>query len=406
MRRRRAIYVLALAWFLARCSGTGGGGGTPTEPNSPTLVLTTEATILFVGATTTLNATARQGDGRPLAGAPIDVSTTVGLLSASRVTTDSQGRASFILRGTEPGIAVVSAHLADAPTAQVTIQIGQGSSILVLPTSSTIDTNGETTISIRVARRDGAPTPAGTVIDVTTTLGQLSDAHPRTNSTGVATTRLRGNGASGTATVRAMLAGQADSGQAEVRIGGGERLTLNADPPVISPQGSARITALLTNLAGAPVGAGIAVHLSTDLGRLDATDLSTDASGAAATTFRADGATGVAAIGASASGVSASTAVTLDGGAHLTVRANPPSLTPNGSTTISVLATLVDGSPLPAGSRLRLATNLGRLDSSELVTDSAGTAATTLRAQGIRGTAHVTVTAEAGGSGSVNVPIR
>jgi hypothetical protein len=203
-----------------------------------------------------------------------------------------------------------------------------------------------------------------------------------------------------------MLAGQADSGQAEVRIGGGERLTLNADPPVISPQGTARITALLTNLAGAPVGAGIAVHLSTDLGRLDATDLSTDASGAAATTFRADGATGVAAIGASASGVSASTAVTLDGGAHLTVRANPPGLTPNGSTTISVLATLVDGSPLPAGSRLRLATNLGRLDSSELVTDSAGTAATTLRAQGIRGTAHVTVTAEAGGSGSVNVPIR
>jgi hypothetical protein len=405
MRRRSALLVLALAWCLAGCSGTGGGGGTPTEPNSPTLALTTEATTLFVGATTTLNATARQ-DGGPLAGAPIDVSTTVGLLSASRVTTDSQGRASFILRATEPGVAVVSAHLADAPTAQVTIQIGQGSSILVLPASSTIESNGETTVSIRVARRDGAPTPTGTVLDVTTSLGQLSDPHPRTNSTGVATTRLRGNGASGTATIRAVLAGQADSGQAEVRIGGGERLTLSADPPVISPQGTARITALLTNLAGAPVGAGVAVRLSTDLGRLDATDLSTDASGAASTTFRAGGATGVAAIGASASGVSASTAVTLDGGAHLTVRANPPSLAPNGSTTISVLATFVDGSPLPAGSRLHLATNLGRLDSTELVTDSAGAAATTLRGQGIRGTAHVTVTADGGGSGSVNVPIR
>jgi hypothetical protein len=405
MRRRSALLVLALAWCLAGCSGTGGGGGTPTEPNSPTLALTTEATTLFVGATTTLNATARQ-DGGPLAGAPIDVSTTVGLLSASRVTTDSQGRASFILRATEPGVAVVSAHLADAPTAQVTIQIGQGSSILVLPASSTIESNGETTVSIRVARRDGAPTPTGTVLDVTTSLGQLSDPHPRTLSTGVATTRLRGNGASGTATIRAVLAGQADSGQAEVRIGGGERLTLSADPPVISPQGTARITALLTNLAGAPVGAGVAVRLSTDLGRLDATDLSTDASGAASTTFRAGGATGVAAIGASASGVSASTAVTLDGGAHLTVRANPPSLAPNGSTTISVLATFVDGSPLPAGSRLHLATNLGRLDSTELVTDSAGAAATTLRGQGIRGTAHVTVTADGGGSGSVNVPIR
>jgi hypothetical protein len=404
---RRVVLALAVLALFTGCNGSGNGGGSPTEPGDPTIVLSAQATVLFVGATTTLDATARQADGRPMTGAAIDVSTTVGLLSAARLTTDSQGRATVVLRGTEPGVAVVTARLAGALPAQVTIQIGQGSAILVLPAASTIDGNGETAISIRVARRDGSPTPAGTALDVSTTLGQLAETRPRTDANGVASTRLRGNGASGVAIVRAYLSGQPDFGQAEVRIGGGQRLVLHADPTVVSPQGTARVTALLTSLSGASAGAGIAVRLSTDLGRLDATDLVTDASGAVSTTFRAGGATGVAALGATANGVSAAAAITIDGRARLAVRASPPSIAPNGAAALSILATLVDGSPLPAGSRIRLVTSLGRLDAGDLVTDAAGSAATTLRGEGIRGTAHVVATADGyPGSGAVDVPIR
>jgi adhesin/invasin len=404
---RRALAPLALALLFARCSGSGGGGGTPTEPGGPTLSLTAQSTVLFLGATTTLDALARQGDGRPLAGATVTFSSTLGLLSAASAQTDAQGRASVQMRGTEPGVAVVTARLGDALPAQVSVQVGQGSAILVLPESSTIAADGETSISIRVARRDGAPTPAGTVVEVTTSLGAIADPRPRTDSNGVARTALRGNGASGTATVRAVLAGQADAGQAEVRIGGGDRIRLGATPPVIAPQGTSRITALVTDAAGAPAGAGTVVHLTTDLGRLDATDLATDASGAAATTFRASGATGVAAISAEARGVSAVLAVTIDGSARLRLRANPPSLAPTGSTTISVVASFVDGAPLPAGSRIRLSASLGRLDASDLATDSSGAAATVLRGDGARGTARVIATAEEfGGSGTVDVPIR
>ncbi len=342
MIRRRALAVPALALLFSGCSGSG-GGGSPTDPAGPTLSLAAQSTVLFLGATTTLDAAARQGDGRPLSGATIDFTSTLGLLSAPSATTDAQGRAAVQLRGTAAGVALVTARLADAAPAQVTIQIGQGSALLVLPVSSTIAADGETAISIRVARRDGAPTPAGTALEVTTTLGTISDPRPRTDSLGVAQTALRGSGTSGTATVRATVAGQADAGQAEVRIGGGDRIRLSADPEVISPQGTSRLTALVTNAAGAPVSAGTAVHLTTDLGRLDATDLSTDASGAASTTFRASGATGVAAISAGANGVSAALAVTIDGGARLRLRANPPSMSPTGSTTISLVAAFVDG---------------------------------------------------------------
>ncbi len=406
MTSRRAGFALALLLVWAACGGDGGGGG-PTDPGDvPTLTLTAGATDLFVGATTQILATARQANGQAAAGVLVDFSTTLGLLSASTVAADSQGRASTTLRATAAGTAVVTARFAGAAAAQLTIQMGQGSAIAVLPSASTVPPDGQTQVTIRVARRDGAATPTGTQINVTTTLGTLSDGRPRTDPTGVARTTLRGDGRSGTATLRAEIPGEG-SGEATVQFGSGRRMVINADPRTITPQGSSFLTALLSEASGASVGAGIAVRFSTSLGRLDATDVFTDSSGSASTTLRPSGATGQATIRATAEGVEGNTVVIVDGGARIRLRANPTTIAPGGSTQISVLATDADDTPLPTGTRIDLTTTIGRLDTLILTLDSTGAASTTLRGDGGRGTARVTATA-AGftGTGTVEVTIR
>lgn len=400
----RRLSTLALALLLAACSGD--GGGTPTDPGgSPSLTLTADATQLFLGASTQLTALARQG-GAPLAGASVEFSTTLGLLGSPTATTDGQGRASTLLRATETGTAVVTARLSGALAAQITIQMGQGSVVVVLPASSTLALDGETAISVRVARRDGSPTPSGTTLEMSTTLGTLSETRPRTDATGVARTVLRADGRSGRATVRALLPGTQDAGQAEVQIGAADRLRVTAEPAIISPHGSSRITALLSQSSGAPI-AGVTVRFASDLGRLDATEALTDASGAASTTLRPGGATGLAAVRATASEVSAAVAVQVDGGARLRLRANPPAISPSGATTLSVVASFVDGAPLPTGTALDLTTTLGRLDAGRLTTAADGTASTTLRGDGRPGTARVSATAAGySGAGTIEVTIR
>jgi adhesin/invasin len=406
MTSRCAARALAISLLLASCSGDGGGGG-PTDPGgSPTLTLTAGATELFVGATTQLLATARQANGQAAAGVAVDFSTTIGLLSATSVATDSQGRASTTLRATSAGTAVVTARMAGAAAAQLTIQMGQGSAIAVLPGASTVPPDGQTPVVIRVARRDGSPTPTGTQINLTTTLGALSDNRPRTDPTGVARTTLRGDGRTGTATLRAELPGEG-AGEATVQFGSGRRMVISADPRTIAPQGSSFLTALLTEASGASVGAGIAVRFSTTLGRLDATDVFTDGSGAASTILRPSGATGQATIRATVEGVEGNTVVIVDGGARIRLRANPTIIAPGGSTQISVLATDADDTPLPTGTRIDVTTTLGRLDALILTLDTTGAASTTLRGDGRRGTARVTATAAGfSGIGTVEVTIR
>lgn len=401
----RRVSTLLLVMALAACSGD--GGGTPTDPGGqPTLTLTADAAQLFLGASTQLNALARQSSGAPLSGVSVEFATTLGLLGSTTVATDGQGRASTLLRATETGTAVVTARLSGAPAAELTIQMGQGSVVVVLPASSTMALDGETAISVRVARRDGSPTPSGTALEMSTTLGALSETRPRTDAAGVARTVLRADGRSGRATVRAVLPGTQDAGQAEVQIGAADRLRITAEPAIIAPQGSSRITALLSQASGAPL-AGVTVRFASDLGRLDATEAVTDASGAAFTTLRPGGATGLAAVRATASAVSASVAVQVDGGARLRLRANPPAISPSGSTTVSVVASFVDGTPLPTGTSIDLTTTLGRLDAGRLTTAADGTAATVLRGDGRRGTARVSATAAGySGAGAIEVTIR
>lgn len=406
MRGSRFLALTLVVASLAGCSGTGGGGDTPTDPGGPTLSLTADSTSLFIGATTEITAVAHQANGQPIVNAPVDFSTTLGVLSESRVATDAQGRAEVVLRGTQAGEAVVTARLSGAPSASVTIQVGQGNVVLVLPASSTIPSQGQTAISIRVARRDGEPTPIGTEVEVTTTLGELSNMRPRTDALGLATTTLFGRSTTGTAVIRATLPGQSGSGQAEVHIGEGRKLRLAANPSTITPDGNARVAILLTESSGAPA-RGASVQLTTDIGRLEDTLVTTDSAGTASTVFRPDGSTGVASISGNANGVTALVAVLVDGRAQLRLRATPPSLAPNGAATITVTGTFVDGRPIPSGSRVRLATTLGTLDSADLVTNSTGVATTTLRGTGVRGTAQLVATAlDLGGSGSLDVPIR
>lgn len=407
MKASRLLAVLLLVGTgLARCSGSGGGGDTPTDPGSPTLALTADSTSLFIGATTEITAVARQANGQPMANVAVDFSTTLGVLSQTSVMTDTQGRSEVVLRGTQAGEAVVTARVSGVSPASVTIEVGQGNVVLVLPVSSTIPSQGQTAITIRVARRDGEPTPIGTEVEVTTTLGELSNMRPRTDSLGLATTTLFARGTTGTAVIRATLPGQSGSGQAEVTIGEGRKLRLTANPSTIAPDGNARIAILLTESSGAPA-RGANVQLTTDIGRLDDTLVTTDSAGTSSTVFRPDGSTGVASIAGNANGVTALVAVLVDGRAQLRLRATPPTMAPNGATTITITGTFVDGRPIPSGSRIRLTTTLGNLDSADLLTNSSGIATTTLRGTGVRGTAQILATAlDLGGSGSLDVPVR
>ncbi len=202
--------------------------------------------------------------------------------------------------------------------------------------------------------------------------------------------QLAADGRSGTATVTATTSGAVTSASVDVKIAGSAQIVVQASPVAIPRDGSATIIAAVRDAAGAPVGAGVQVRLSTTRGRLDDAFPLTDSLGQAIATLRGDGSQGKATVTAQANGGTGSTTLDLGQGLRLVLRAAPTAIALDGTTTVTLLALTPDDRSVPIGTGVAFSTTLGRLEVDHGTVAETGLATTLLHGNGVRGTARIT----------------
>ncbi|HET9766913.1 MAG TPA: invasin domain 3-containing protein, partial [Thermoanaerobaculia bacterium] len=176
------------------------------------VTLQIEPSTITGNETATVTVFAFEGDSAPVPpGTDVELTTDRGQLGAARLDTDVQGAAVTTLRtGGATGTAHVTARVAGGPTAtaQATLLAAPPSGTTVRLTASPPSTpaNGTTIITVLVADAAGAPL-TGAEVELGTTIGRLDLTRLHTDTSGLATTTLRGDGRRGTATLSAHLAG-------------------------------------------------------------------------------------------------------------------------------------------------------------------------------------------------------
>lgn len=112
-----------------------------------------------------------------------------------------------------------------------------GTTITLSVNPTRINIDGSATVTAIVRRDNGSPVNPGTIVNFSTSLGELDPDNAATDDTGVAETILRGAGQIGTATVAAST-GAAAAVSAELQIGSlASSMTLKATPTSIGPSG-------------------------------------------------------------------------------------------------------------------------------------------------------------------------
>ena len=268
-----------------------------------------------------------------------------------------------------------------------------GSTITISVNPSRIDAQGEAaTVTIIVRKEDGTPVNPGTQVNVSTTLGTLDPEVTFTDETGVATSKLIGDGRIGMATVSATT-GAAALVSVDVQIGSvAASITLTVTPSEISRNPPAEgvtldLLALVRDDTGAPLG-GSVVNFRPDIGTLGSRGgpVTTDDQGRAIDTLQITP-SNLSVLTEPFFTVSAETAT--EGGsltddlfnvlisgvpADLTLQATPSTVTEEGGT-VTLLALVVDGAGIQLeGVRVTFLTNLGSLSSGFATTDSEGSA--------------------------------
>jgi hypothetical protein len=144
-----------------------------------------------------------------------------------------------------------------------------GTTITLSVNPTRINIDGEATATAIVRRDNGSPVNPGTIVNFSTSLGELDPDDAATDDTGVAETILRGAGQIGTATVTAS-SGAAAAVTAELQIGSlASSMTLQASPTTLGPSGgNVDLLAVVRDDAGQLL-QNLAVNYSTDAGRLE-----------------------------------------------------------------------------------------------------------------------------------------
>ncbi len=143
-----------------------------------------------------------------------------------------------------------------------------GSVLTVSANPSEIALNGTSTITIVGRKMDGNPLNPGTQVRLSTTVGKLDSELVELDSSGVATTKLRGQGRIGMATVTA-TSGATEAATVDVQIGrSAGAVSLQATPTSVPESGgNVSLLALVRDDQGQPL-AGVPVNFSTDVGTL------------------------------------------------------------------------------------------------------------------------------------------
>jgi len=144
-----------------------------------------------------------------------------------------------------------------------------GTTITLSVNPTRINIDGQATVTAIVRRDNGSPVNPGTVVNFSTTLGELDPDNAATDDTGVAETLLRGAGQLGIASVAAS-SGAAAAVTAELQIGSlASSMTLKATPTTLGPSGGEiDLLAVVRDDAGQLL-QNLAVDFSTTAGTLE-----------------------------------------------------------------------------------------------------------------------------------------
>lgn len=280
----------------------------------------------------------------------------------------------------------------------------------LVATPNSIAANGTSTSTLvaSVVDKNGSKLGAGIPVTWSATNGTLATASTVTDADSNATVVLTSPTAIGSATVTATaVAGSATANVAfTADVASARILSLVAAPNSIPADGTSTstLTATIVDGNGNLVGAGVPVSWGTTDGTLSGASSSTDASSKAVITLKSSSNIGAATVTATAAAGQASTPVTFTSTAKVVgVTASPTSITANGSSTSTLVATVEDanGNSIP-GVRVSWSTTKGTLSAASSMTDGSSKATIDLTSSTIAGTATITATA-AVGSGTVVV---
>lgn len=191
----------------------------------------------------------------------------------------------------------------------------------------------------------------------------------------------------------------------------GTILTVSANPSQIGLNGTSTITVVGRKPDGNPLNPGTEIRLTVDRGTIPSI-VTTDSSGTATTTYRADGRNGTAKVMAATGGGDAKAEVDIQVGQSsdqkptVLVSVSPNNIPVGGTATVTVIARNSDGSPAAAGQQVILTSSLGTLRNSRPVTQSDGTATTTLEAGNQAGSATITAIFGSSDAATTDLTIR
>lgn len=144
-----------------------------------------------------------------------------------------------------------------------------GTTITLSVNPTRINLDGQATVTAIVRRDNGAPVNPGTVVNFSTSLGEIDPEDAPTDNTGVARTTLRGAGQIGIATVSAST-GPVAPVSVDVQIGSlASSMTLQASPTSVGESGGeVDLLAVVRDDAGQLL-PNLAVNFATTTGTLD-----------------------------------------------------------------------------------------------------------------------------------------
>jgi len=277
--------------------------------------------------------------------------------------------------------------------------VAPGGSILAISANPTqISLNGSSTITVVGRKPDGQPLNPGTEIRLTATNGSIP-AIVLTDRDGNATATFKSNGIPGTATITAATGTGSGSGgtttsdgtgsssgslsasvSIQVGIPSGSKPTvrLSVNPSTIPVNGTSTVTVIGRNADGSPAANQRALLTST-LGTLDRTTLTTGNDGTASTTLKAGVQAGTAVVTATLGSSDAVTQNVEIKSAILSVTADRTAVPEQATTDVQITATVTafQGDPI-SGKTVTFRSDRGVLSATMATTDSNGNATVTL----------------------------
>jgi len=256
-----------------------------------------------------------------------------------------------------------------------------GTVLTISANPSQIALNGRSTVTVVGRKPDGNPLNPGTEIRLTAERGTI-DSIVTTDSSGTATAVFHADSRAGAVKISAATGGGDAKADVSVQVGQASdqkpTVLLSVNPSTIPVNGSATVTVIGRNSDGSPA-TGQTVLLTSTLGKLGNTSLTTNASGTATTSLTAGTQAGTAKVTAVLGSSDTATADVEIKDAVLTLTADRTSIPEQTQTKITITATVTafQGDPLP-NRTVTFRADQGVLSDVTKVTDANGRAVVTL----------------------------